>query len=181
MATHPIRYRLPVSYSTEIGRIMTRWAILEWRLRVATYMLLDVGPKEGRIAVREPRPQDYGVMLRDLMQIKGFKPTKIQPKDLGKAIDSMAFYRNALAHGIWLKVKSRRLPWLQVLAGSYPPSPGAKAVKAKIDPQGVEISPTNLREIRAGIESATGMVNVLIAELEARLSPSPQKSAGQPG
>jgi len=54
----------------------------------------------------------------------------------------------------------------QVVAGSYVPSPGGKSIKAKLEPQAIEVSLQNLREIIAGVESATGAVNVLIQDLE---------------
>ena len=55
MATYPVRDKLPISHTTEIGRIITRWAFLEWLLRQIAYLLLDLNPKAGRLAVRDPR------------------------------------------------------------------------------------------------------------------------------
>ena len=62
MPTYPVRRKLPVAYSTEIGRIITRWAWLEWELKRVAYTILEIGPKEGRLSVREPRAHDYLTM-----------------------------------------------------------------------------------------------------------------------
>ena len=73
MPKHKVRKRLPVAYSTEIGRIISHWAYLEWRLKNVTFALLDVGPKVGRLAIREPRASDYIGMFIDLMAVKGIE------------------------------------------------------------------------------------------------------------
>ena len=124
MAVYPARYRLPVSYSTEIGRIITRWAYLEAVLRTTAYLILRVGAKHGRVAVREPRVVDYVTMLQDLMHLESLK-TRVDLKTLKKSLEEIEALRHKLAHGIWLKHPSTKLPVLQIVKGSYPPSPGA--------------------------------------------------------
>src|SRR5690606_23060901 len=67
----PVRRRLPRNYSTEIGRVIARWALFESRLRALAYLLLDVSPERGRLAVRGGRVADYLTMLEDLMVLRG--------------------------------------------------------------------------------------------------------------
>ena len=55
MSEFPVIYNLPADHEREIGRIMIRWAHLEWKFKHTCYLLLGVGPKEGRLTVREPR------------------------------------------------------------------------------------------------------------------------------
>ena len=71
MPTYPVRPNLPVAYSTEIGRIITRWARLEWELKRIAYTILQIGPKEGRLSVREPRAHEHLTMIEDLMRVRG--------------------------------------------------------------------------------------------------------------
>ena len=73
MKTFPVIKRLPTNYYTHIGRVVSRWAYLEWKLRRIVYALLQVGPKHGRIAVREPRVVDCIVMIEDLMFLEKMK------------------------------------------------------------------------------------------------------------
>ena len=133
MPTYPVRYRLPVSYSTEIGRIITRWAFLEFRLKETAYMLLGVDPKVGRIAIREPRITDYIDMIQDLMHLKSITATA-DLKKLRKSLEKIQSFRDKLAHGIWMKHDTTKLPVLQVVKGSYISNPEGKKTKAKIDP-----------------------------------------------
>ena len=169
MAVYLTRYRLPVSYSTEIGRIITRWAFLEWRMRETAYLLLDIGPKEGRLAVREPRATDYLTMLEDLIRLKSLK-TKINFKELRKSLEATKSLRDGLAHGIWLKHGATKQPVLQIVSGSYPPTPGAQTVKARIDPQAVEIRLQSLKDITREIDNLTLLISLLKHSVGQQLS-----------
>ena len=113
MATHPIRFRLPTSYNTEIGRIIQHWALLEWRIRSIAYLLLDLDPKRGRVAVREVRINMYVTMIEDLSKIRSIK-LDIDTKQLKKNLEKLAYLRNAIAHGIWVKHPQTLKPVLQI-------------------------------------------------------------------
>ena len=171
MATHPIRFRLPTNYSTEIGRIIQRWAFLEWRMRSIAYLLLDLDPKRGRIAVREPRCTDYLIMIEDLIKLRSikFNTKDKRHKNFKKKLVELQSFRNAIAHGVWLKHSATQKPVLQVVAGSYPPSPGKETVKARIEPQAVELDLENLKHIRTGIEAAITTMGRVKIELAKQL------------
>lgn len=70
MGIYLVRYRLPTKYSTAIGRMITRFAALESALRNLIYALLELDPKMGRVAVRNPRIEESFTMIRDLMGLR---------------------------------------------------------------------------------------------------------------
>lgn len=170
MSTFPTRYRLPVSYNTEIGRIITRWAFLEWRLRETAYLLVKVNPKIGRVAVREPRVVDYITMIEDLTRLRSVD-VAVDWKALKNVLGEIGSFRDKLAHGIWVKHNTTKTPVLQEISGKYPPHPGAKSVKARIEPRAVRVTLKNLKEIVHGIDAATATVNALRTKIAAKLSP----------
>ncbi len=168
MPAYPIRYRLPVSYSTEIGRIITRWAFLEYRLKETTYMLLDVDPKIGRIAIREPRTTGYIDMIQDLMALESLTTT-VDLKKLRKTLEEIQIFRDKLAHGIWAKHDTTKLPVLQVTKVSYALKPGDQKTKARIEPLALLVRLTDLKASRRNIEHTTVTINKWKRDLSEQL------------
>lgn len=174
MPEYPIRYRLPTQYSTDIGRIITRWAFLEYRLKETAYMVLGIGPKIGRISVREPRVTDYVVMLQDLMLLKSLK-TSVDLKKLRRKLETVQAFRDKLAHGIWVKHATTNLPVLQVIKGSYlPPHRGAIKVKARIDPLAAKVHLQGLKAIVHDIETTTVTINQWKRDLAEQIAEQPE-------
>ena len=170
MPTYPIRYRLPVAYSTEIGRIIPRWAFLEYRLKETAYMVLGVDYKVGRVAMREPRTAEYVDMIRDLMSLKSLT-TSVDLKELRKTLEKLQPFRDKLAHGIWVRHDTTKLPVLQVTKGSYvleTAGPKTKA-KAKIEPLALAVRLADLKTCRRDIEGATVTINQWKRDLGAQL------------
>ncbi len=170
MPEYPIRYRLPVPYSTEIGRIIPRWSFLEYRLKETAYMLLDVDHKIGRIAIREPRTTDYVDMIRDLMSLKSLTTT-VDLKKLRKTVEEIQSFRDKLAHGIWARHDTTNLPVLQVIKGSYISEPESQKTKARIDPLAMAVRLADLRACRRNIERTTVVINRWKRDLAGQLSP----------
>lgn len=127
--SYPVRRRLPRNYSTEIGRVIARWALFESRLRALAYLLLDVSPERGRVAVRGGRVADYLTMLEDLMVLRGVAVT-VKTSALKRPLSEVEAFRDRLAHGVWLRHPRTRTPVLQVTKGDLPDSPAGKAVQA---------------------------------------------------
>ncbi|HEX7007628.1 MAG TPA: hypothetical protein VF274_10835 [Alphaproteobacteria bacterium] len=125
----PVRRRLPRNYSTEIGRVIARWALFESRLRALAYLLLDVSPERGRLAVRGGRVADYLTMLEDLMVLRGVGVT-VNIKALKRPLSEVEAFRDKLAHGVWLRHPRTRTPVLQVSKGDLPDAPAGRAVQA---------------------------------------------------
>ena len=51
-------FRLPPGYSKFLGDTVAQWALVEHLLSHGLYALLRLSPREGRIAVGEPRAAD---------------------------------------------------------------------------------------------------------------------------
>ena len=92
----PVRYRLPRSYSTEIGRFITRWAYLEWVLSETLYMLIGTSPKIGRLAVREPKIGDHLTIMEKTAALRGIT-ISVNWKKIRTIMQTMESFRNKLA------------------------------------------------------------------------------------
>lgn len=152
MAVHPIRETLPPRHLEALGGVIMAWAQLERNLRFLIYEILGVGPKEGRLAVREPRLSDVVALVRDLLEVKELTP----PPELGAlsdAIRTVEPWRNALAHGIWLSVSEIQEPVLQITAGNVLPKINGQR-KEKIDPRGEPVTVAMLQTIEENIRTA---------------------------
>ncbi|MGB8274368.1 MAG: hypothetical protein WCF16_03750 [Alphaproteobacteria bacterium] len=170
MGVFRTRYRLPVEYSTEIGRLITRWAFLEWRMRELTYLVLRLSPKEGRVAVRDPRATGQLTMLEDLLDLRSLK-TSISLKAFHTPFEKLQELRDAIGHGIWMNHPGSKVPVLQWLKGSYPELPGGKSVKARIYPGSMRVSLNDLRLAINAIGQHIADLEKIRDEIEAQVSP----------
>ncbi len=165
-----VRYRLPVSYSTEIGRFISRWAHLEWIMQETAYTMLKMSPKIGRIALREPRVNDYLTMLEDLTKICGITISWDWQK-LRNAARPMEKFRNQLAHGVWLHDPNSKYPTLRQARGRYPSRPGAKTENAKINPASMPVPLRELKNAIAGVDRFNSIILEIKSEIAAQLEP----------
>lgn len=181
MNTYKVRKTLPTAHSTQIGRIITRWALLEWRLRNIAYRLLNIGPKEGRLAVRDPRATDYVLMLEDLMNLKGLK-IPFNFVEYRKLLEILGTHRDLLAHGIWIKHPDFKEPVIQMTKGKWSPDPTKPGEKAKrlIKPEGALIRLKDLREFPPLIDRAIKGAEILEHHVSVALDSSRGKSRPQP-
>ncbi len=168
MATYPVRDKLPISHTTEIGRIITRWAFLEWLLRQIAYLLLGLNPKAGRLAVRDPRATDCVTMIEDLVHVNGLK-IRVEWKLLRRGLDDLSKHRHRLAHGVWLKIPGQRSPCLQIVKDTWQPNPNKPSIKAKIDPISVPVTASDLHSVTRAIESAIRELQKLAGVIDAAL------------
>ncbi len=171
MGTYPVRRRLPTKYSTEIGRIITRFAFLESQLRAMTYKLLMVNDKQGRLAVRAPRVVDHITMIQDLAALAKLE-LKVDWKKLKAFCREAESFRNRLAHGIWLKHSGVKTPILQDFSSAYTQGGSDISKKPRINPIAVRVSLDQLRHIANAIENLSDR----ILEIERRINSEMQKS-----
>jgi hypothetical protein len=171
--TFPLRYRLPVAYSTEIGRIMTRWAFIEWQLEQITYRVVGVGPKIGRLTIRDPRVDAHITMIADVMKLRKIS-VRTDLAKLSSGLVQIKNFRDAVAHGIWITHPISKLPLLQYTKGkwSIAAMPNTKRV---VEPEGVPVTIEKLRAFVLSIEGAARTISKLEREIAAQLSASPQK------
>lgn len=160
----PVLRKLSVSHSREIGRIIVRWAHLEWRLRLIAYALLGLDQKEGRLAVRATgRVVEFVTMLQDLENAKRFD-LGVDWKGLRKVLKHLSEHRGRLAHGLWLRVGRTKSPSIQIVNDVWQPDPKKKPTRAKIDPVSAIVRANDLNFIAQQIDS---MIDTLI-EIEGR-------------
>lgn len=172
MPTYQVLRRIPSAHSKEIGRIITRWAFLEWRLKNVAYALLNVTPKQGRVAVREPRATNYVDMLRDLLHLAGIQ-VSVDLVDYQKLLEVLAGHRDRLAHGIWLKHPDFKDPVLQLVKGKWQPNPQKPKAKRVIDPEGALIQAEELRQFVPLIDQAAKVAGQLEIQVSVALRKLP--------
>lgn len=184
MPEYPVRHKLPAAYSTAIGRVITRWAWLEWELKRVAYAILEIGPKAGRLSVREPRAHEYLTMIQDLMQVRKLSISDKLKRHMKPVKDTLVQHgdlRNALAHGIWIKRDDTSLPVLRIVSGdlfrrvNLPSS----LPKAKIEPRALAIELRALRSMVDDIEGLIKFVQALRREIESQLAASHDTPASQ--
>jgi len=178
MPTYPTRARLPASYSANVGRIITRWALLEATLRQVGYGLLLLDPKLGRLMIQEPRIESYVTMIEDVMIVLRFK-TSVDTKDLKRGLKTLDEIRNKLAHGVWVRHARTSIPVLQDTKGTSATDTG-QPIKARINPKALAVTPDNFRARIIGIKNATKIIRQLGREIERQLRSLPCRCCGQP-
>lgn len=164
MPTFPLWVRLPGAYNAAIGRMVSRFAVVESALRQMIYALLEVEPKYGRVAVRNPRVDDSFTMIEDLMSLRGFK-TSLDMKELRRLCKQLEQFRDKVAHGVWARHTGSKLPVLQVTAGNYQDEAG-RAVKARIVPRAVGIAVKDFKSFTDGAVEMVAILKTLAGELQ---------------
>lgn len=159
MGVYPIRRKLPASYSTEIGRIITRFSYAEHLLRRTTYRLLRLNPKQGRLAVREPRVEEHLTLIHDLAALEGLH-LETDWKELKRVTKELEVLRDRLAHGIWIKHPGTKTPVLQVLSGSNINTQQLHR-KPRIDPIAVPLTLAELRRATKAIDTTIDYLSAL--------------------
>ena len=152
MEVTPIAQGLPTNFAASVGRIIARWAYVEWLLSQAIYDMLGIGPKQGRISVRTPRAEDCITMIEELLQShrlalsENFGPAKTILRNAENK-------RNTLAHSIWLKVPKTKEIRIQVTKGNWNLGPNGKVSK-KVIPEGIPVNAALLASYRNEVEIA---------------------------
>ncbi len=164
MRPYPIWYRLPTNYSTAIGRMVSRFAVLESALRNLIYALLELDRKMGRVAVRNPRIKDSFTMIQDLMGLRSFTTT-LDIKRLASDCKKLEQFRDKIAHGVWVRHTQSDLPILQVTTGTFPEKQGGKSFKGRIRPAAINVTLESFRSHTRGVDVAFKAVKQLGREL----------------
>jgi len=145
----PAEYQIPDTFAHEVGNIIVRWAYLEQAVRRVAWDLLGVNPKIGRIAVRDPRLDDYLDMIVDLAYLKKIPLNTADISSLKTKVNEVAQWRDLLGHGIWIPNNGQWL--IQRTSGNYPKSYSAEHRKRRINPEGVNVDADGLNSISEAI------------------------------
>lgn len=159
----PLSRTVPAAMNRAIGRIMVADAFLEHQLQQIVVALTGCGPKEARLALREPRAVDRLDLIKQLLSVHGIDvPIR---KKLGNDLKDITQERDCLAHGCWSK-RSDGQYVLIVTAGSWVLANNS-SLKRKIHPAGVLTGSDNLAELLAFIDKLIEE----ILKLRGRLKP----------
>lgn len=132
----PATYKLPVSISREIGRVMVHWAFVEQYVQDIVYLLLGVSEKQGRIAVREPRVIDRFDMIAELAYLRKVHIDASDLKSLKDRAEDIVPIRDLFAHGCWTFSADHGEYAIQNTKGPWEGRTG-HGRKKKINPEGL--------------------------------------------
>jgi hypothetical protein len=168
----PAEYKLPANFNREIGRIMVHWAYFENASRRVLWDMLKVGPKIGRVAVRDPRIDDRLEMILDIAYLNKIKIDQSRIKTLISRTNEVLKWRDLVAHGIWIPTGSG---WLvQMIGGNYPKDYETEHRKRRIHPEGVNVDVDGLRTVTDGIDMLIDEITSIGADIQAQLRQSPE-------
>jgi len=173
----PTTIDLPLSLLREIGKVIVRHAVVELKLNRMIYNLLEIDPVAGRITVREPPTTDRLDMIKDLLKVKKIA-VKSNLKSIHKRLKECAAERNRIAHGIWIKdPKHPGILFLRTLSGDWVPPGSREKSKRRIDPEAIEYSVEDAKDLVTFIEETGQAVYDLGDEIDAALAASSKKSS----
>lgn len=175
MAMLPTLIDLPSDYLTALGRVVVRWSFVERQLMNIVYLLLGVSKKHGRVAVREPRADECMSMIQQLMQLENVKVSSVDLDITSKVLAKLKSTRDTLAHGLWLQEPSGKV-LIQVTSGTSRPDPKAPKVSKRVNPHGMEVTPSDLEMLAEQIKQLMLALDIVHREIEAQVPSSKPRS-----
>ena len=171
----PVARDVPDELLLKVGTIIAQWSYVEWLLRQIAYKLLDVDPKRGRIAIREPRAEQFITMFRQILQIDGTEEPK-QFKELIPALRESKKYRDILAHGIWGIDPDSCDYAVQYTGGNWQPDPKSPKISRKITPVRMIVDMPVLEKISELITKTIDLTEECVNELIPEDEPAPDET-----
>ena len=154
----PIKYKLPADMLEKIGHIMVSFSYIEYLLSRIMYDLLEIGQKEGRLAIKEPRAHERVEIIADIAALKNIE-TEIDLSDLEKLIENLERERNLVAHGLWMEHPTTGQLFLRITKGSWQPDPKIRGkVKRIISPEGREYGIPELAQLSDQLDQAAAVI-----------------------
>lgn len=144
-----------------IGKIMVDYAYFEHCLSSIIYVLMNINPKAGRIAIRSPSAVDSLEIISDLLNLSGAKIENY--KCIKQDTETVQVKRNQIAHGIWLDDNGHIK--LRILNASFNPEKGKGKVKRKIKPEIVSCSEVECLALIKDINKLIGMFEKYLDKL----------------
>lgn len=135
----PVVAVIDEDYALIVGRVVTLFAYVEWMLRDIVYRLVNIGPKNGRIIVKDFRANEYPDLIATLAELNNID-IKFDAKTLSKLLDECESNRNMLAHSIWFKEEDGGLS-VQITRGNWPKNPRGQKTSKRIKPEGRRMTP----------------------------------------
>ena len=143
------------------------------------YLLLDIDPKRGRLAVREPRATDRLIVIKDLINLSNITVT-LDLTSLSTSLAKVQSERDRLAHGIWLRDQSTNEILLRVTKGTLQTAKGRREkTKRVISPEGIIFGVSECRKLTEDIREAAETIELLGFEIDEALRASRKKPSGR--
>ncbi len=121
MKKFPLIYELPGEMNRSVGRIIVTFAAFEQRMLRIAYDLLGINPKQGRIAVRQPRGHELVEMVEDLAALAGVK-LDFDFKGFASLAKEANTKRDLIAHGAWVQDPKTDKVYLVMTRGQWNPT-----------------------------------------------------------
>jgi hypothetical protein len=169
----------------EIGKVIVGYASVEWRLSDMLYAVLSVGPKQGRLAVVEPRAPERLDLLGELAALRGVRlssllgiRTKPNLLKLRNEIEWCRAQRALIAHGLWaFDPDNLGQTYLRRVTGDWrPDQKDRQKVSRKIKPEAILYDTRKCRALRKRIDRLNKKLGDVKVRLEIALASPPPKS-----
>jgi len=153
---HVSNYRLPASYSREIGRVIVRWAFFEHHVQSVIWAIAfncdDLGGALGRLAITEQKFPQRLDLLRQLAKLRSVTFDKALLKSLETQSRKLVAERNLLAHGCWTKHPVHG--WIvRETRGEWTPSKAGPSGTRKVMPEAKQRDQPKIGQTVAEIDS----------------------------
>lgn len=168
---------VPASINREIGRIIVRWAFVEFCLQKIVWRLVGVDDAVGRLAIRDPRATDRIDMIVDLAALHSIKIDKAQIREFREQVNYGQIHRDILAHGLWGKYPDGSLRVVRS-TGQHPKN--IKQVphrSRRVAPSALTVTVEQLRDAIEKIDWIIKYALELEVVIKKLLEASPKKSA----
>jgi hypothetical protein len=119
---------------------------IEWLLNKTIYDVLNVSSAEGRLAVRDPTPDQRVDLIEDLMRLKGIKNTVERIGDLKSFLKDAKTKRDAVAHGVWLRADGDPTLYLRLVNGTWTPPGTIGKTKRRMMLEGFQFTLQDAKE-----------------------------------
>ena len=134
-------------------------------------MILQIGPKKGRLAVVQKRPHEQLYLIHNLARVNKIK-LGFNWKKFHAGLKQFDSYRNRVAHCVWVHHPGSDTPVIQDFSAAYI-SNLQEGFQPKITPIAVEVPLSHLRDIKSNGEQLLGYLEALENQIQAQLPSLP--------
>ena len=165
MGNVPLTSDLPPSILREIGKICVAYSRIEWLLNKTIYDVLNVSSAEGRLAVRDPAPDQRVELIEDLMKLNNIKCTVERVGELKTFLKEAKTRRDAVAHGVWLRADGDPTLYLRLINGNWTPLGTVGKTKRRMMLEGLQFTVEDAKEWTALVQTTFKAVQVFHAKI----------------
>lgn len=151
--------RLPPEQFQAIGKLTAQWSFLEWQVGHAISIMLQIGPKEGRIVTTQMNMRPKLEILELLSRLKLDDDRQQKMKNTAAAIRELHPLRNEIVHGLWAENAENTGDYYLVWASGN----GQNRIK----PRATKVTTTDVENITAQVDDINRAMDAMRSVLEA--------------